>query len=115
MAEPNIDKMLALTNSKYSLSVVVAKRALQLKAGKKDALVIKCVGGRVDGAAKIVAGIGAQVYIGMLCRPGQAQLQVGDTCLHIGLLDGNIVGNGIVNAALQVPFFLGHPTNAATQ
>ncbi|GGJ37873.1 DNA-directed RNA polymerase subunit omega [Deinococcus roseus] len=38
MAEPNIDKMLALTNSKYSLSVVVAKRALQLKAGTPSAL-----------------------------------------------------------------------------
>ncbi|MFC6591869.1 DNA-directed RNA polymerase subunit omega [Deinococcus lacus] len=33
MAEKHIDKLLSLTDSKYSLSVVVAKRALQLKAG----------------------------------------------------------------------------------
>ena len=33
MAEKNIDKLLTLTDSKYRLSVAVAKRAMQLKAG----------------------------------------------------------------------------------
>jgi DNA-directed RNA polymerase subunit omega len=33
MSEKNIDKLLALTNSKYQLSVAIAKRSLQLKAG----------------------------------------------------------------------------------
>lgn len=33
MAEKNIDKLLSLTDSKYRLSVVIAKRALQLRAG----------------------------------------------------------------------------------
>lgn len=33
MAEKEIDQLLALTDSKYRLSVVTAKRALQLKAG----------------------------------------------------------------------------------
>ena len=33
MAEKNIDRLLSLTDSKYRLSVVVAKRALQLKSG----------------------------------------------------------------------------------
>jgi len=33
MAEKNIDVLLSRTDSKYRLSVVIAKRALQLKAG----------------------------------------------------------------------------------
>ncbi|HWG84300.1 MAG TPA: DNA-directed RNA polymerase subunit omega [Deinococcales bacterium] len=33
MAERNIDRLLSQTDSKYRLSVVIAKRALQLKAG----------------------------------------------------------------------------------
>lgn len=33
MAERNIDKLLSLTDSKYRLSVVIAKRALQLRSG----------------------------------------------------------------------------------
>jgi DNA-directed RNA polymerase subunit omega len=38
MAERNIDKLLAQTGSKYRLSVVVAKRALQLRAGTQSVL-----------------------------------------------------------------------------
>lgn len=33
MAEKNIDRLLSLTDSKYRLSVVIAKRAIQLRAG----------------------------------------------------------------------------------
>ncbi|MDL2344209.1 DNA-directed RNA polymerase subunit omega [Deinococcus sp. MIMF12] len=33
MAEKDIDKLLSLTDSKYRLSVVTAKRALQLRSG----------------------------------------------------------------------------------
>jgi DNA-directed RNA polymerase subunit omega len=33
MSEKHIDKLLAMTDSKYQLSVAVAKRAIQLKAG----------------------------------------------------------------------------------
>jgi DNA-directed RNA polymerase subunit omega len=33
MSEKNIDKLLSLTDSKYQLSVAIAKRAMQLKAG----------------------------------------------------------------------------------
>ncbi len=33
MSEKNIDKLLSLTDSKYQLSVAIAKRSLQLKAG----------------------------------------------------------------------------------
>jgi DNA-directed RNA polymerase subunit omega len=33
MSEKNIDKLLSQTDSKYKLSVAVAKRALQLKSG----------------------------------------------------------------------------------
>ncbi len=33
MSEKNIDKLLGLTDSKYKLSVAIAKRALQLKSG----------------------------------------------------------------------------------
>ncbi len=38
MAEKNIDKLLAQTGSKYTLSVVVAKRAVQLRAGTPSVL-----------------------------------------------------------------------------
>lgn len=38
MAEKNIDKLLTLTDSKYRLSVAVAKRAIQLKAGVNSVL-----------------------------------------------------------------------------
>lgn len=38
MAEKNIDRMLQLTDSKYRLSVVTAKRALQLSAGAPSVL-----------------------------------------------------------------------------
>ena len=33
MSEKNIDTLLALTDSKYQLSVAIAKRSMQLKAG----------------------------------------------------------------------------------
>jgi DNA-directed RNA polymerase subunit omega len=33
MAERNIDKLLSMTDSKYKLSVAIAKRAIQLKSG----------------------------------------------------------------------------------
>ena len=33
MAEKNIDKLLSLTDSKYRLSVVIAKRAVQISVG----------------------------------------------------------------------------------
>ncbi len=38
MAEKDIDTLLSLTDSKYRLSVVIAKRALQLKAGAPSVL-----------------------------------------------------------------------------
>jgi DNA-directed RNA polymerase subunit omega len=38
MAEQNIDKLLMQTGSKYRLSVVIAKRALQLRAGTQSVL-----------------------------------------------------------------------------
>lgn len=38
MAEKDIDKLLSLTDSKYRLSVVVAKRAIQLKSGAPSVL-----------------------------------------------------------------------------
>ncbi|WP_293911964.1 DNA-directed RNA polymerase subunit omega [Deinococcus sp.] len=38
MAEKDIDKLLSLTDSKYRLSVVTAKRAIQLKAGAPSVL-----------------------------------------------------------------------------
>ncbi|MFN8509160.1 MAG: DNA-directed RNA polymerase subunit omega [Deinococcaceae bacterium] len=38
MAEKNIDRLLAQAGSKYRLSVLVAKRALQLKAGSPSVL-----------------------------------------------------------------------------
>lgn len=38
MAEQDIDRMLDMTDSKYRLSVVTAKRALQLKAGAPSIL-----------------------------------------------------------------------------
>jgi DNA-directed RNA polymerase subunit omega len=38
MAERDIDKLLSLTDSKYRLSVVTAKRALQLRAGAPSVL-----------------------------------------------------------------------------
>lgn len=38
MAEKDIDKLLALTDSKYRLSVIVAKRAIQLKGGASSVL-----------------------------------------------------------------------------
>lgn len=41
MAEKNIDKLLSLTDSKYRLSVVTAKRALQLRGGTSSVLPIE--------------------------------------------------------------------------
>lgn len=38
MAEKNIDRMLEMTDSKYRLSVITAKRALQLSAGAPSVL-----------------------------------------------------------------------------
>lgn len=38
MAEKDIDKLLSLTDSKYRLSVVTAKRALQLKSSASSVL-----------------------------------------------------------------------------
>lgn len=38
MAEKDIDKLLSLTDSKYRLSVVIAKRAIQLKSGAPSVL-----------------------------------------------------------------------------
>ncbi|GHF92292.1 DNA-directed RNA polymerase subunit omega [Deinococcus piscis] len=38
MAEKNIDRMLGMTDSKYRLSVITAKRALQLSAGAPSVL-----------------------------------------------------------------------------
>lgn len=38
MAEKDIDKLLSLTDSKYRLSVVIAKRAIQLKLGAPSVL-----------------------------------------------------------------------------
>lgn len=38
MAERDIDKLLSLTDSKYRLSVITAKRALQLRAGAPSVL-----------------------------------------------------------------------------
>ncbi|WP_291425357.1 DNA-directed RNA polymerase subunit omega [Deinococcus sp.] len=38
MAEKDIDKLLSMTDSKYRLSVVTAKRALQLKSGAPSVL-----------------------------------------------------------------------------
>lgn len=38
MAEKDIDKLLSLTDSKYRLSVVTAKRAIQLRAGAPSVL-----------------------------------------------------------------------------
>ncbi|WP_027483786.1 DNA-directed RNA polymerase subunit omega [Deinococcus pimensis] len=38
MAEKDIDKLLSLTDSKYRLSVVVAKRAIQLRSGAASVL-----------------------------------------------------------------------------
>jgi DNA-directed RNA polymerase subunit omega len=38
MAERNIDKLLSLTDSKYRLSVAVAKRAAQLRGGMPSVL-----------------------------------------------------------------------------
>lgn len=38
MAEKDIDKLLSLTDSKYRLSVVTAKRAIQLKFGAPSVL-----------------------------------------------------------------------------
>lgn len=38
MAERDIDKLLSMTDSKYRLSVVAAKRALQLKSGAPSVL-----------------------------------------------------------------------------
>ncbi len=38
MAEKNIDKLLGMTDSKYRLSVVIAKRAIQLKSGINSVL-----------------------------------------------------------------------------
>ena len=38
MAEKDIDKLLAITDSKYRLSVITAKRALQLRAGAQSVL-----------------------------------------------------------------------------
>ncbi|MBB6098816.1 DNA-directed RNA polymerase subunit omega [Deinobacterium chartae] len=41
MAEKNIDKLLSLTDSKYRLSVVTAKRALQLRGGTPSVLPVE--------------------------------------------------------------------------
>ncbi len=38
MAEKDIDKLLSMTDSKYRLSVVVAKRAIQLRSGAPSTL-----------------------------------------------------------------------------
>lgn len=38
MAERDIDKLLSMTDSKYRLSVVTAKRALQLRSGAPSVL-----------------------------------------------------------------------------
>lgn len=38
MAEKDIDKLLSMTDSKYRLSVVTAKRALQLRSGAPSVL-----------------------------------------------------------------------------
>jgi DNA-directed RNA polymerase subunit omega len=38
MAEKDIDKLLSITDSKYRLSVVVAKRAIQLRSGAPSVL-----------------------------------------------------------------------------
>ncbi len=38
MAEKDIDKLLSMTDSKYRLSVVVAKRAVQLRSGAPSVL-----------------------------------------------------------------------------
>ena len=38
MAEKDIDKLLGMTDSKYRLSVVTAKRALQLRSGAQSVL-----------------------------------------------------------------------------
>lgn len=41
MAEQDIDQLLSLTDSKYRLSVITAKRALQLKSGANSVLPIE--------------------------------------------------------------------------
>ena len=41
MAEKDIDKLLSLTDSKYRLSVVIAKRALQLRGGAPSVLPVE--------------------------------------------------------------------------
>lgn len=41
MAEKDIDKLLDLTDSKYRLSVVIAKRALQLRSGAPSILPVE--------------------------------------------------------------------------
>jgi DNA-directed RNA polymerase subunit omega (EC 2.7.7.6) len=41
MAEKDIDKLLSLTDSKYRLSVVTAKRALQLRSGAPSVLPVE--------------------------------------------------------------------------
>ena len=38
MAEKDIDKLLSITDSKYRLSVIVAKRAIQLRSGAPSVL-----------------------------------------------------------------------------
>ncbi|ASN79869.1 MULTISPECIES: DNA-directed RNA polymerase subunit omega [Deinococcus] len=41
MAERDIDKLLSMTDSKYRLSVVTAKRALQLRSGAPSVLPVE--------------------------------------------------------------------------